>query len=59
MHLIIVELIKTYYYQGQGELECTGREKCFFVTFIENEFNIEVIRRDRKLWQFMLPKLKW
>lgn len=48
-----------YYYQVQGQMNITGREKCYFVVYVtDDDTFIEEIPIDRKLWNdVLLPKL--
>ena len=56
-----IKLKKTskYYYQVQGQLLVTRRNKCYFVVYTFVDFHVEVIPADTEFAQYsMLPRLK-
>lgn len=46
-----------YYYQVQGQLMCTGRDKCFFFVWTPDDSVTELIERDDRFIQCMELKL--
>lgn len=51
----------SYYFQVQGQLNICGKDKCFFIVYIDEKSNLfwEEIQRDEQLWTtVMLPKLR-
>lgn len=50
----------TVLFQIQGQLGITGKQFCDFVVYTENDFFVERIFPDKKLWEEeMVPKLNW
>ncbi|KAF5278270.1 hypothetical protein FQR65_LT15704 [Abscondita terminalis] len=49
----------SFYYQIQGQLNICRRNYCDFIIYSDNDFHIERINKDVRLWKDqMLPKLK-
>lgn len=47
-----------YYYQVQGQLYCTGRQKCTFVVYTLKDMKCILIQRDEDFIGKMLTKLQ-
>ncbi|XP_031340878.1 uncharacterized protein LOC116168984 [Photinus pyralis] len=45
-----------YYYQVQGILEITGRQKCYFIVYTKGGIHVEEIERDKIFWHNQMEK---
>ncbi|XP_074040945.1 uncharacterized protein [Leptinotarsa decemlineata] len=58
-HTFVLNRKHNYYFQVQGQLAITKREKCFFVVWSPKGFLVEGISRDKHFWKNeMVLKLK-